>query len=227
MPYPVNFYQWEGTGQGQYIAPFATLFTGFYFPQDLQQGGNIGFLWHLIEDDSLTLRPITWRIRASGNQSDGNNESTLIDLRISGNFFPLLTESGLFEMAYSGAQSGVAYDNTTLETPFSGTVSGCPLDSGLFECAFTGRNPPVLNEAYTFENRFYGNPTGNLNENYIFEMAFSGNFTRKDKDTASVSVVFTQVSYNVGAATLTMNTGDSGNNISLTFTSITYRPNGG
>lgn len=226
MPRAFNFYQYDGTGAGQFIAPFATLFTGFYFPQDLQQGGKIGFLWHLIDDDSLTLRPITWRVRASGSITDGNNHLAIMDLGISGNVFPLMSDSGIFEMAFTGVQSGQAYDNFDFLTPFSGAQSGCPLDSGLFEMAFTGRVPVPLNDTTVFENKFTGKYVTGSNENYTWEMAFSGNLVKKDKDTTSMSIVFAQVSYNAGAATITMNTGDTGN-ISLVFTSVSYRPNGG
>lgn len=231
MPKPFSYFQYQQEPyfpSGRPFVPGITFFTGsgYYFPPNLVVGGAAGFVWNLVEDDSLRLRPIQFRTRTSGKVTDGNNDASVMQLGVSGNVFPLLGDSGNLDFSFTGIQTGYAYDLYTFDVVFTGSVSGTPLDSGDFNVSFTGTYLSGFNDKYDFNSSFSGKQASGFIDIALLQVGFSGNLVRKDKDTATIDFVFSQVSYNGGTATITIESGDNAS-VNLIFSSVSYRSNGG
>lgn len=220
MPRPFNFYQYEGSGAGAFIAPYVTQFTGFYFPQDLAQGQDVGFVWRLFDDD--LLRPLKYQIRFTGEQKAGYNLRNDISIAISGNVFPNFQDSGDFSFSLTGNVVSGAYLYISFDIPFSGQQVATNQDLNTLSCAISGQSPITLNELAESDLRFTGRYVSGYNLNCELSMGFRGSFVKRDRDSASIDLSFTQVSFNVGTSRATMSTGDACS-LDFSFSSVIFK----
>ena len=220
MPHPFNFYEYAGTGDGQFIAPFVTFFTGFYFPPSLSQGIDIGFIWRLTDDDSVW--PSSYSTLLTGTYHQGQNDTPTLQLTISGNVTPLIKESGSYSVNVSGRYTSGQNEVGTFYNQFTGRVSQGSYDSFGMSGHFTGKIPLQSPDIAKFTSSFTGINHSGIIDAPKFLVGFTGSVNKNKKDTATLSLTLNQATYAAGTSKVVIFNGDSGN-MTLSFVSAIYQ----
>lgn len=204
-----NFFQYDGTGSDgkpYRINPIVTYFTGVYFPAELIEGSDVGFIWRIKEDD--VFYPTRYDTRFKGEVGKSSNDVHSYSFLVSGNLFPVSSDSGAYWFAQSGNQIRDNIDTITGTIPFSGAVKSGQGDNPTYYLAFSGAFPIFYNDSSNLDITLHNNLLTGTNDYQDFSNRISGSVVRKNKDNANIDFNFTGVLFKVGGRALTISTGD-------------------
>jgi hypothetical protein len=219
-----NFFQYEGTGadgKSYRINPIATYFTGVYFPAELIEGSDVGFVWRIRTDDAFY--PSRYDIRLKGEVGKSSTDYNSYSFLFSGNLFPVSSDSGLYSISGTGQKIRDNLDIISGTLPFSGSIKSGERDTISYSGTFSGEFPIFYNDNNEFDLTLHCDQLSYNQDYKDFTMAFSGGVVRKNKDSVSIDFNLTGVSFTVGGRGITITTGDTAA-IDLNLSKVFFNP---
>jgi hypothetical protein len=206
MSKPFNYYQYEGTGAGQYITPFPTHFSGFFIPPGVLEGGDVGFIIRTADDDSL--RPTTFATKVYGSSLPTQNLNTQYYVQMSGNVFPVSSDSGDYSFRMTGNVAQFPYDTATLDSVFTGSLAQDNTDLSYYSVGFNFDYEGGLNILNYLSFTVSGNFAPATNDSYDYGVYLSGKLRDTPLDRASINLVFSGITFGTGASFINYSVSD-------------------
>jgi hypothetical protein len=223
-----NFYQFADSEIGGNIAPFWSLFSGYYYSTEQILGSNVGFYIKILNDTDQSKNsldkwyPQNYYISFHGNMSSGNRDVSYCSLKFDGSLFPVYRDSEDFGTYFNGSQSGTAKDINNFDLSFQGDLSnhdgGTATIYPSFDFIQTGQAKDVNNINLSF-NYYFTGQSKDLNN---INLKFSGNLNKFSKDSGDISFLFNKIIYESGSYTHIINNTNDDSQITFGLNLISY-----
>lgn len=215
-----NFYQGPPYGTGIYYPLTAIdFFTGVYFPESLEAGKTVGFLW-----EGAGIKIVEQSVNISGSSYDSNKNISNVSVSFYGQASPLITDSGILSSRFTGNLPQDNIDKVNFNVLLKSSGLRDNIDSGSLNInIYSGKHIQDNKDTISFNIPFN---SGVIKQDNIDKVNFSVNvfgsfFAKSTPDLASINIQFYDVTYTTTAARVRVNQ-ETGMSISVYLTDIFY-----